>query len=453
MRKRLALFIAILLLVAPVLVLSVKPAKSANGPVIQNGGFEEGLTGWTIAGNGLLAVSSNNPRSGNYSLEISSSISQQAYFYRFIDFPNVSFTFSFWIFRADPNSETACYLSREWDSNTGKTVCGFVINPLGTVGTIVLDAWDDPHAPGIQWFNYDVAAGVWHNITFAAYASSKTQYFYIDGNLIAVLNSSSGTVFNPDVLVFGDVSNGGCNGTFYFDDLELSTLDGSGNPPDLPLLQVVNPITGDSVFNFTAIDKKVGDIFAVNVTVANVERMVCWQFALQWDSSLLECVNATIPSDNVFAYWNVSGEPVVVVGPDLSHSGVAFLGAGIAYLDSFGFNGSGVLAQVEFKILNKIGQSDLSFAGIRNDTFLLSNDLNDIWFIPIDGQYSYSGTGLLGDVNMDGVVNMRDVQRMILLFNSTPSSPNWDPNADVNNDGTVNMRDIMIALQHFNQHV
>ena len=53
----------------------------------------------------------------------------------------------------------------------------------------------------------------------------------------------------------------------------------------------------------------------------------------------------------------------------------------------------------------------------------------------------------------DGVVNMRDINYMILLFNSRPGSPNWNPNADVNSDGTVNMRDIQIAILNFNKHV
>lgn len=452
MQKLLALFVAIILLVTPVLALNVRPTKSAGGstsnPIIQNGGFEEGLIGWTSGGDGLLAVSSNNPHSGNYSLEISSSVSQQAYFYQYMDCPNASFVYSFWVYRADPISTTACYLGKNWDGNTIRVVSSLVIDD----DEIELNTWDDPYAPGRQMFNYSVGVGSWHNITFFANATLGTQDFYIDGNLLLTLNSSSGDVFGPDQLIFGDVNTVHCEGHFYFDDLGLVVLDDSGNPVESAVLQVVNPITGDSVFNFSGVDKKVGDTFLVNVTVANVQRMVGWQFALQWDSSLLECVTATIPFDNVFAYWNVSGEPVVVAGPDLSHRGLVIYGAGITYPDRIGFNGSGVLAQVEFKILNKVGQSDLSFVGIGIGTFLLSDDLSDIWFVPISAQYSYSGSVIPGDVNMDGTVNMRDVQRMILIFNSDPSSPNWDPNADVNNDGTVNMRDIFIALAHFNQH-
>jgi parallel beta-helix repeat protein len=66
--------------------------------------------------------------------------------------------------------------------------------------------------------------------------------------------------------------------------------------------------------------------------------------------------------------------------------------------------------------------------------------------------------GVPGDVTgptvgfYDGTTNMRDIQYLILLFNTNPSSPNWKPNADVNNDATVNMRDIQIAILNFNKH-
>jgi len=56
---------------------------------------------------------------------------------------------------------------------------------------------------------------------------------------------------------------------------------------------------------------------------------------------------------------------------------------------------------------------------------------------------------LLADLNKDGCVNMRDINYMIQLFNTNPSSPNWNPNADLNKDLKVSVRDIFIALQDF----
>jgi hypothetical protein len=56
---------------------------------------------------------------------------------------------------------------------------------------------------------------------------------------------------------------------------------------------------------------------------------------------------------------------------------------------------------------------------------------------------------LLGDINKDYIINMRDINSLVLIFNTTPASPKWNPDADVNNDGVVNMRDINILIQTF----
>jgi len=76
-------------------------------------------------------------------------------------------------------------------------------------------------------------------------------------------------------------------------------------------------------------------------------------------------------------------------------------------------------------------------------------DNNCTWMIHVGvpGDVSSSTQGVY-----DGIVNMRDIQYMILLFNAKPSSPKWNPNADVNNDLVVNMRDINIAIMNFNKH-
>lgn len=59
---------------------------------------------------------------------------------------------------------------------------------------------------------------------------------------------------------------------------------------------------------------------------------------------------------------------------------------------------------------------------------------------------------IVGDVNGDGKVDMRDIAVVARCFGSTPSSSNWNPNADINNDGTVNMRDIALVARNFGQH-
>ncbi len=229
-----------------VLALSIFPFRYSNSPdsqiavhaqflsdsVIQNSGFEQGLTGWTVVGSPLIAATDEKVHSGNYSLKMSSSIPEIAYFYQSIDFPSTSYEFSFWLFRAELESNTECHLARDWDSNRIRCSSSLVIKDY----MIILDAWDSAYYPGRQWLSYNVTAGIWHKITFVANDTSMTQEFYIDGTLIEKLNSSSGNVFNPDILMFGDVSNEGGYGTFYFDDFEIKALGTNTAPLRKPTL-------------------------------------------------------------------------------------------------------------------------------------------------------------------------------------------------------------------------
>jgi hypothetical protein len=87
-----------------------------------------------------------------------------------------------------------------------------------------------------------------------------------------------------------------------------------------------------------------------------------------------------------------------------------------------------------------------------------------VWPVPFEASTTnnnYTQTvhvGVPGDVSSttpgayDGVVNMKDIAYMVILFNTKPSSLNWNPNADVNDDGVCNMKDIAIAILNFNKH-
>ena len=61
----------------------------------------------------------------------------------------------------------------------------------------------------------------------------------------------------------------------------------------------------------------------------------------------------------------------------------------------------------------------------------------------------YVDSYVLGDVNHDGLVNMRDVAIVVMKFGSTPDQPQWDPRADLNEDGIVNMKDVAIVCAAF----
>jgi len=56
---------------------------------------------------------------------------------------------------------------------------------------------------------------------------------------------------------------------------------------------------------------------------------------------------------------------------------------------------------------------------------------------------------LLGDVDDNGIVDMRDVGLLCEAFGANRQSPRWNPDCDVNNDGKIDLVDIVIACKNF----
>jgi hypothetical protein len=86
---------------------------------------------------------------------------------------------------------------------------------------------------------------------------------------------------------------------------------------------------------------------------------------------------------------------------------------------------------------------------ILNETYVADNNVTCIF--PVHA-------GVPGDVSSstpavyDKKCDVKDIAYLIILFNTRPTSPNWNPNADVDNNGAVSMIDIAIAILNFNQH-
>ena len=55
----------------------------------------------------------------------------------------------------------------------------------------------------------------------------------------------------------------------------------------------------------------------------------------------------------------------------------------------------------------------------------------------------------VGDIDRNGVVDMRDLAVLARAFGSYPGASNWNPKADLNQDSVVNMRDAAILLDNF----
>lgn len=58
---------------------------------------------------------------------------------------------------------------------------------------------------------------------------------------------------------------------------------------------------------------------------------------------------------------------------------------------------------------------------------------------------------LVGDVNGDGVVDLKDVYAAGSAFGSTPESPKWNQRVDINGDNKIDMVDMYIIASHFGE--
>ncbi len=85
------------------------------------------------------------------------------------------------------------------------------------------------------------------------------------------------------------------------------------------------------------------EAFNVTVVAQNVKNLQAWQIGLSYDPNILEYVNVSIPSDNVF-----QGHDVQLLGPDTSVPGYVVLGLGPTPEDLFSVNGSGKLCTFTF---------------------------------------------------------------------------------------------------------
>jgi hypothetical protein len=56
---------------------------------------------------------------------------------------------------------------------------------------------------------------------------------------------------------------------------------------------------------------------------------------------------------------------------------------------------------------------------------------------------------LAGDLNDDGIVDYRDINRVARMFGKTLGDPQWDPNSDIIEDGIIDYRDINVPSRNY----
>ena len=56
---------------------------------------------------------------------------------------------------------------------------------------------------------------------------------------------------------------------------------------------------------------------------------------------------------------------------------------------------------------------------------------------------------IIGDLNGDGKVDIKDIAIVAAAFGSFPGHARWDPAADLNGDGKVDIKDIALVASNF----
>jgi hypothetical protein len=112
-----------------------------------------------------------------------------------------------------------------------------------------------------------------------------------------------------------------------------------------------------------------GQTFTVNIMVDQVADLYVWCIKMYFDPTILECTNAVLPQDHIFADKQFSFARVID-----NDAGILMVGATLLGTEPT-FTGSGKLVQVEFKVKSAgSGSSNLEFDTISDETFLLDSN-------------------------------------------------------------------------------
>lgn len=158
----------------------------------------------------------------------------------------------------------------------------------------------------------------------------------------------------------------------------------------VPVISIINPITGDSNFIFPS-STPVNSTFLANITITGVTGLAGWQLNLTWDPTLIK-INTT---DDIYRnigsnYFAIFGATAIEVAKNLKSGKVYWaVSHGIGKPT---FTGNGILCQINFTIVrNDTGgplTCSMHFDLVSSFPTKITNISGDpITFTPQDGSY------------------------------------------------------------------
>lgn len=98
--------------------------------------------------------------------------------------------------------------------------------------------------------------------------------------------------------------------------------------------------------------------------------------------------------------------------------------------------------------------NDANGDGIVDTPYVI--DDNDLDRYPLMSPYWYWINPIVGDINRDTKVDIKDVAIVAKAYGSMPGFPNWNPHADITGpekvpDGKVDIRDVALVAKHYGE--
>ena len=166
----------------------------------------------------------------------------------------------------------------------------------------------------------------------------------------------------------------------------------------------------------------VGEQLELSLNITGGEAVAGYQATVQFDDTALRYVESSnsdyLPDGAFFA-------PPIVEGNLIKFNAVSLAGES---------NDDGTLATLTFEVV-AVKASTLTLSDV-----LLSNSAGETFVPQVENAEITESTGLKGDVNGDGTVNIADLVLVASNLGKTGQSA-----ADVNGDGTVNIADLVLV--------
>ena len=202
------------------------------------------------------------------------------------------------------------------------------------------------------------------------------------------------------------------------------------------------PVVGTQPLPCTA---PVGTNFDVNITVADVEDLYGWILNVTFNPTVLEVVEM-VEGPFLLDFADSLGIYTWPLGP-LFGDGWVQMSDTLFSFDPIpdGADGDGVLATITFEVLT-YGTSPLHFL---DQTDLTTNVGGlPVPIEPIDMIDGYFRL-LLGDINSDGIVAVKDLRILGKAYGTALGQPSYNPDADLNKDDAVNHADLTIFSNNY----